>query len=128
MIPEDLKYTKQHEWIKIESNTAVFGITDYAQSEMGDITFVELPEKGNKLNQSQTLSTLESVKAASDIYTPLSGQVIEVNEQLANSPELINQSPYEKGWICKIKLSSPDQISGLMDSNTYKEYIHSIKK
>ena len=128
MIPENLKYTKEHEWAKITDNEAVFGITEHVQSELGDITFVEVPEKGTTVKQFETLSVVESVKAASDIYAPLSGNIIDVNEKLLNAPELINKSPYEEGWICKIKISDPAQISNLMDAKAYKEYLEGLKK
>ncbi|UCH12081.1 MAG: glycine cleavage system protein GcvH [Candidatus Omnitrophota bacterium] len=128
MIPENLKYTKEHEWVKIENDQAVFGITNHAQSELGDITFVEVPEKGTAVKQFETLSVVESVKAASDIYAPLSGDIIDVNEKLLNAPELINKSPYEEGWICKIKISDPVQISNLMDAKAYKQYLEGLKK
>ena len=126
-MPENLKYTKEHEWIKIENDEAVFGITDHAQSELGDITFIEVPEKGTVVKKSQSYTTVESVKAASDIYAPLSGEIIDVNEELINTPELINQSPYEKGWICKIKISNPDEATGLMDAKAYEEYLSSLR-
>ena len=126
MIPENLKYTKGHEWVKIENDQAVFGITEHAQSELGDITFVEVPEKGTTVKQFETLSVVESVKAASDIYAPLSGNIIEDNEKLLNAPELINKSPYEEGRICKIKISDPAQISNLMDAKAYKEYLEKL--
>ncbi len=128
MIPENLKYTKEHEWAKIENDEAVFGITEYAQSELGDITFVEVPEKEIAVRQFETFSVAESVKAASDMCAPLSGNIIEVNEKLLNAPELINKSPYEEGWICKIKISDPAQISNLMDAKAYKEYLEGLKK
>ncbi len=126
MIPGNLKYTIEHEWAKIENDEAVFGITEYAQSELGDITFVEVPEKETTVKQSETFSVAESVKAASDIYAPLSGSIIDVNEKLINTPELINKSPYEEGWICKIKISNPAQISNLMDAKAYKEYLEKL--
>ena len=122
-MPENLKYTKEHEWAKIENDEAVFGITDHAQSELGDITFIEVPEKGTAVKQSQSFTTVESVKTASDICAPLSGEIIDVNEELINTPEPINQSPYEKGWICKIKISNPDEASSLMDAKAYEEYL-----
>lgn len=128
MIPGDLKYTKDHEWAKIDLNHAVIGITDHAQKELGDITFVEVPETKTILKQGGALSTVESVKAASDIYAPVSGEIIEANEALADKPELINQSPYEKGWLCKIKLSDPKEASKLMDARQYEEYLNTLKK
>jgi len=123
MIPKNLKYTKEHEWVKMENDKALFGITDHAQSELGDITFVEVPEKGTVVKQFETFSTVESVKAASDIYAPLSGEIIDVNEKLIDAPELINKSPYENGWICKIKISNEEEISGLMDAGAYEQYL-----
>ncbi len=128
MVPENLKYTKEHEWAKINGSEALLGITDHAQSELGDITFVEIPEKGDSVKQSQSFSVLESVKAASDIYAPLSGEVIDVNEELKDAPEFINKSPYEKGWICKIKLSNPSEALKLMDAKAYTDYLKSLKK
>ncbi len=128
MIPENLKYTKEHEWARIENDEAVFGITEHAQSGLGDITFVEVPEKETTVKQFETFSVVESVKAASDIYAPLSGKIIEVNEELINTPELINQSAYEKGWICRIKISSPDEISNLMDAKAYETYLSSSRR
>lgn len=128
MLPEDLKYTKNHEWVKIEDEEAVFGITDYAQAELGDITFVEVPDKGQPVNQFKPFSTVESVKAASDIYAPLSGDIIDVNEELINEPELINKSPYQEGWICKIKILNPSEISALMDAKAYEKYLGDLKK
>ena len=128
MIPENLKYTKEHEWAKIENNEAIFGITDHAQSELGDITFVEVPQMNASLKKSQAFSTLESVKAASDIYAPLSGTIIGVNEELKDVPELINKSPYEKGWICRIKIKDTGEISKLMDAKAYNAYLKTLKK
>jgi len=128
MLPENLKYTKEHEWVKIDNDQATFGITEHAQSEMGDVTFVELPEKEASIEQSKAFSTIESVKAASEIYAPLSGSVTDTNEELINKPELINESPYEKGWICKIKLSNPAEADKLMDAMAYQQYLETLKK
>lgn len=128
MISDNLKYTKQHEWVKIQGDEAVFGITDYAQSELGDITFIEVPEKGTAVKQFTAYSTVESIKAASDIYAPLSGGIVDVNEKLINAPELLNKSPYNDGWICKIKISNISESSKLMDAMTYKKYLETIKK
>ncbi len=118
-IPADLKYTKEHEWVKVEGNVASVGITDHAQQALGDITFVELPKIGAAVTQSGTMGTIESVKAASDIYAPVSGNVKEVNAQLEAEPALINQSPYEKAWIARIAMSDPDEIKNLMDAEAY---------
>jgi len=123
MAPENLKYTKEHEWVKMEGDVAVIGITDHAQSQLGDITFVELPEAGRQVKQSDSVSTVESVKAASDIYAPVSGSVEETNSALEDTPELINQSPYDNGWICRIKMSDAAELDTLMDASGYEEYL-----
>ncbi|MFH1665872.1 MAG: glycine cleavage system protein GcvH [Candidatus Omnitrophota bacterium] len=122
-IPEDLKYTKEHEWVRIEGDEAVIGITDHAQSELGDITFVELPKIGSSVKQSGSIATVESVKAASDIYAPLSGKVIEANFALEDKPESINRSAYGDGWICRIKAADLSEAGRLMDSKAYAEYL-----
>ena len=127
MIPEGLKYTKEHEWVKIEGNEAVIGITDHAQLELGDITFVELPEIGGEIKKAESVSTVESVKAASDIYSPVSGEIVDVNRALVDSPETINQSPYEDGWICKIAVKGEVDESGLMDASAYEKYLKETK-
>lgn len=127
MVPKDLKYTKEHEWAKIEGDTAVFGISDHAQSSLGDITFVEIPQKGKAVSQSKSYSTVESVKAASDIYAPLSGTITEVNEALKAHPEMVNESPYEKGWICRVKLSNPAEAAKLMDAASYEAHLKESK-
>ena len=117
--PEDLKYTKEHEWIRVENNTATIGITDFAQETLTDIVFVELPEIGKKVEQSKTAATIESVKSVSDIYAPASGEVIKVNEQLKDHPEIVNQDPYGKGWIFKIKLANKNELNSLMSAEEY---------
>lgn len=127
MVPKDLKYTKEHEWARIEGNIAVFGITDHAQSAMGDITFVEVPSKGKNVTQGKPYSTVESVKAASDIYAPLSGTITEVNEELRTHPEVVNESPYEKGWICKVNISASSEAAKLMDAAAYEAYLKESK-
>jgi glycine cleavage system H protein len=123
MIPQDLKYTKEHEWVRIEGDKAIFGITDHAQSALGDITFVELPEKGKEVKQSQSVSTVESVKAASDVYAPLSGIVEAVNESLRDAPETINSSPYENGWICSVTIANTSEQADLMSASEYERYL-----
>lgn len=128
MVPKDLKYTKEHEWARIEGDEAVFGITDYAQSELGDITFVELPAKDNEVKRSESFSTVESVKAASDIYAPLSGKVLDANASLENTPELINQSPYEDGWICRVKIADTKEQESLMSADDYEKYLEESSK
>src|SRR3989344_6170103 len=117
--PKDLKYTKEHEWIKVENNTAIIGITDFAQETLTDIVFVELPEIGKKVTQSRTAATIESVKSVSDIYAPASGEVIEVNEELTDHPELVNNDPYGKGWIFKVRIADKNELNSLMSSEEY---------
>ncbi len=123
MIPQDLKYTKEHEWVRIEGSEAVFGITDHAQSQLGDITFVELPRAGRDIRQSESFATVESVKAASDVYAPVSGRILKVNESLQDKPEIINQSPYGEGWFCRVSMSDAGEGAGLMDAAAYEAYV-----
>lgn len=125
-VPEDLLYTKEHEWVKIEGNKAKMGITDYAQSSLGDITFVELPNKDTGCTQFKQLATVESVKAASDIYAPMTGIVIQINEEVKNKPELLNQSPYEQGWFLVIKISDEKETGNLMSPQEYKKLLEGI--
>lgn len=117
-VPTDLKYTKTHEWIRIEGDTVTIGITDYAQSELGDIVYVDLPEAGKILQPGQSICTVESVKTVSDVYTPIGGEIIATNPDLEGSAELINQDPYSKGWIAKLKMDGSP--SGLLDFDGYK--------
>ena len=119
MNPKDLKYTKEHEWIKVEDNLATIGITDFAQNALTDIVFVELPEIGKKVSQSKTAATIESVKSVSDIYSPASGEIIEINAQLKDHPETINKDPYGKGWLFKIKLTDKNELNSLMSAEEY---------
>jgi glycine cleavage system H protein len=126
IIPEGLFYTKEHEWIKIDGDTATVGITDYAQNSLGDITFVELPDIGSEINQADKMSTIESVKAASDVYAPLSGTVIKTNQDIVNSPELINQSPYDRAWFAIIQIKDVLQKNHLMNAAEYKQYVEGL--
>ena len=126
-IPSDLLYTKEHEWVRLEGEEAVIGITDYAQSELGDITFVELPNAGDEVKKSDTLSTIESVKAASDIYAPVSGKIVKVNQVLQDNPERINKSPYFDGWICCISIVGAVDQESFMDADEYKRYLEESK-
>ncbi|MCY4644893.1 MAG: glycine cleavage system protein GcvH [Bacteriovoracales bacterium] len=122
-VPENLKYTKEHEWIQIDDDCAAIGITDYAQSSLGDIVFVELPEVGRVLKQGETFGVVESIKSVSDLYSPLAGEVIEVNTQLENSPELCNEAPYDH-WMIKIKLPATKdhpKLSSLLNHQEYKD-------
>ncbi|MDD5487789.1 MAG: glycine cleavage system protein GcvH [Candidatus Omnitrophica bacterium] len=123
MVPEDLRYSKEHEWVRAEGDEAIMGITDHAQSALGDITFVELPEVGVEVKAPESIATVESVKAASDVYAPVSGKIVKVNGLLADSPEIINSSPYEEGWLCRIKMSNSSELDGLMDAAAYTEYL-----
>lgn len=126
-IPTSLLFTKEHEWIKIDGSTGTIGITDYAQHALGDITFVDLPKKGKDLKQFQNLASIESVKAASDIYSPLAGSVTESNDALENEPSLINTSCYEKGWIAKIKITDLNEKKNLMDNTAYAKFLEGLQ-
>ena len=123
MVRDDLYYTKEHEWAKVEGDTAIVGITDYAQSELGDILYVELPDVGKTVSAGDVLATVEAVKAVSDVYAPLSGEVIEVNEALSTTPEVINKDPYGEGWMVKIKISNPDEVNQLLSPADYRNLI-----
>jgi glycine cleavage system H protein len=122
-IPGNLKYTKDHEWAKIEGNIATIGITDFAQSELGDIVYVELPEVGTQTKQGESFGTIEAVKAVSDMFSPLTGEVAEVNTGLSDKPEVINKDPYGDGWIIKIKFSNKTEVDNLLDKSKYEELI-----
>ncbi|MGC9453161.1 MAG: glycine cleavage system protein GcvH [Oceanipulchritudo sp.] len=123
-IPENLKYTKDHEWLRLEGDgTATIGITDYAQSSLGDITFVELPEPEDRFAAGDSFGVVESVKAASDLYMPVSGKIIAVNESLSNHPEAVNADPYGEAWMVKIRLDDPAEAGGLMDPAAYRGII-----
>jgi glycine cleavage system H protein len=123
MVPEELRYTKDHEWIRVEGDVGTVGITDHAQEELGDIVFVELPKIGATFEQSTSFGSVESVKAVSDIYSPVSGQVTGVNSDLAETPEKVNEDPYNQGWLIKLKLSTPDQVGKLMTAAEYTAYV-----
>ncbi|MFA5143306.1 MAG: glycine cleavage system protein GcvH [Candidatus Omnitrophota bacterium] len=126
--PKNILYTKDHEWARIEGKKAYIGITDYAQAALGDITFAGLPKKGDVLKQSDICATVESVKAASDVYAPFSGKVVAVNENLAAHPELINKSPYESGYFFIMEISNEPEKAKLMDSTAYSAYVEGISK
>ena len=125
MVPGDLRYTKEHEWVRLEGDTATVGITDHAQQELGDIVYAELPKVGARVAQGQTLGSVESVKAVSDIYSPVSGEVVEVNEALAQAPEKINQDPYGEAWLAKLRVSAPDEVGKLLSAAEYESYVAS---
>ncbi|AKC76763.1 glycine cleavage system protein GcvH [Staphylococcus sp. EG-SA-6] len=122
-VPSELKYSKEHEWVKVEGNTVTIGITEYAQGELGDIVFVELPEVDDEINEGDTFGSVESVKTVSELYAPVSGKVVESNEELEDSPEFVNESPYEKAWMVKVELSDESQLDDLLSADQYKEMI-----
>lgn len=121
--PTDLKYTQQHEWARPEGDVITMGITDYAQGALGDLVFVELPAKGKQVKQGDTFVVVESVKAASEVYAPVSGEVLEVNEALAGNPGLINTDPYGEGWICKIRLGDKGELAKLLEPSQYESLV-----
>ncbi len=126
-VPSELKYSKEHEWVKVEGSTAIVGITDYAQNSLHEITYVEINEAGTVLDANQECGLVESMKASSDIFSPLAGEIIDVNAKLEDAPELVNESPYGEGWMFKLKPSNLEKdLAALMDANTYKEYIESL--
>lgn len=121
--PEDLKYTREHEWVSIDGNVATIGITDHAQHELGDVVFVELPGVGDKVEKSEAFGVVESTKAVSDVYAPLSGEVAEINDDLPDNPELLNEDPYGDGWMVKITLSETPELDELMTAAEYRSYL-----
>ncbi|MEJ5302486.1 MAG: glycine cleavage system protein GcvH [Bacteroidales bacterium] len=126
IIPENLRYTRDHEWIKVEEDTAFIGISDYAQSQLGDIVFVEVETVGETLEKGESLGTIEAVKTVEDVYMPVNAEILEFNEKLKDSPDLLNKDPYGEGWIAKLKLSNPAEVNDLMDANAYKAYLESL--
>ena len=123
MVPKDLKYSEEHEWVQVDEDVAVVGITDYAQRELGDIVFVELPNVGEKITQTEPFGTVEAVKAVSEIYAPVSGEIVEVNHGLDSTPQLINQDPYGDGWLIKIRMSDHSELNSLLSPQDYGELI-----
>jgi glycine cleavage system H protein len=128
MYPSDLRYTKEHEWVRLQGGIATVGITDYAQHELGDVVYVELPKVGAKLKAGQSLGTVESVKAVSDIYCPVAGEVTEVNSALAQTPETINKDPHGEAWLIKLKVDDAGAVSGLLDAAAYQAFIAEKEK
>ena len=122
-IPEDLKYTRTHEWVKVEGDTVTCGLTDYAQSELSDIVFVKLKPVGTVVEKTKPFGTVEAVKAVSDMYAPISGEIVAINETLANTPDVVNKDPYGEGWMVKIKMSQPKEVNELLDAKAYKEML-----
>ena len=123
-IPADLKYTPDHEWIRVEGDIAVVGITDFAQGELGDVVFVEIETVGEELEQGETFGTVEAVKTVSDLFMPVGGEVLEMNEELADEPELVNKDPYNTGWMIKIKISDVSELEGLLSADSYEKMLH----
>lgn len=121
--PSDLKYTKEHEWAKVEGKAVLIGITDYAQEELGDIVYVELPEVDEEIAKDESFGSVESVKTVSDVYAPVSGKILEVNKDLEEGPEVINSDPYGDGWLVRIEMSDPDELSKLLSAAEYAEYV-----
>lgn len=126
-VPDELLYTKEHEWIRIEDNLGTIGITDYAQDALGDVTFVELPKIGDSIRQFEAFASVESVKAVSDVYAPVSGKIIKINEGLLKLPELINQSPYREGWMVVIEIADEKEKEDLMSASEYRKYLEGIE-
>jgi len=126
--PEDLRYSKEHEWVLVEGHVATVGITDFAQDQLGDIVFVELPAVGDKVSKEDAFGVVESVKAVSDIYAPVSGTVLEVNDDLPENPEMVNEDAYGDGWMIKIEMSDPDELEDLMSAAEYEEYVAEEKE
>jgi glycine cleavage system H protein len=119
----DVRYTKEHEWVRLDGDRATVGISDYAQQQLGDVVFVELPEIGRQVSQGASLAVVESVKAASDIYAPISGEVVETNAALENDPALVNRSPEDEGWFCRLRIGDRSELTQLMDAQAYKAYV-----
>jgi glycine cleavage system H protein len=120
-VPDDLRYSKEHEWARVDGDSAEVGITDYAQSELGDIVYVELPQIGQELKKGEAFGTIEAVKAVSELFCPVSGEVAAINDKLEGDPALVNQSPYADGWMIKVTLTNPDEVTEMMDAAAYKE-------
>lgn len=126
LVPDDLFYTKTHEWVKIEDNTALCGITDFAQKELSDIVYVDITEMGKELNQGERFGTIEAVKTVSDLYLPVSGEIIQVNDLIKNEPGIINQEPYGRGWIIKIRIKNKEELKNLLKAEDYKKHIGEV--
>lgn len=122
-VPSDLKYTKDHEWVKIEGDIATIGVTDFAQSELGDIVYVEIETEGETLDEGEVFGTVEAVKTVSDLFMPLKGEVVEVNETIESEPEVVNDDPYGKGWMIKVRMDDPSAVENLLSADAYQEEI-----
>lgn len=127
MYPQNFRYTKEHEWVLVDGDTGTVGITDHAQAELGDIVYVDLPKAGARIEQGKSLGSVESVKAVSDVYSPVSGEVADVNPALADAPETLNSDPHGAGWLVKLRLSNPAEVEGLMSAADYESYVGAEK-
>lgn len=125
--PDDLKYTKEHEWVKVTGKTAMIGITDHAQEQLGDIVYVEFPGEGDIFAAGDSLGVVESVKSVSDVYSPVSGKVVETNDPLKDNPEMVNQNCYDEGWLVKLELTDPSEVDDLMDAKAYEAFVNEEK-
>ena len=123
--PEDRRYTKDHEWVKLDGDVATVGITEFAQSELGDVTYVEVPQVGQQVKQGESFGVVESVKAVSDVYAPVSGEVVEVNDALVSQPEIVNASPYERAWMIKLRVPNAGELESLMGATEYEQLVQS---
>lgn len=126
--PDELRYTKEHEWIRVEDGSAVVGITDYAQDALGDVVFLELPDADSEFEQGETFGTVESVKTVSDLYMPVSGKIVEINEPLVDAPELINEHPYDDGWMIRIEMSDESELGELLSAGEYQDFIKEVSE
>jgi len=128
MYPDNFYYTKDHEWVKTDGDKATVGITDFAQKQLGDVVYVELPQSGSQLEFHQSMGVIESVKAVSDIFSPISGEIIETNEELNDSPELVNENPHDSGWIVKIKIKDEKELEKLMSASEYEKFLEGLEE
>lgn len=128
IFPEDLRYHKEHTWVRVKGGKAIIGITDYAQDTLGDIVYIDLPDLDSEIERDAEFSEIESTKATSSVIAPVSGTVIEVNEELDESPEIINEEPYDKGWICVVEMSDPSELDDLLDASDYERYVEEEAK
>jgi len=127
MYPDDYRYTTEHEWVRVEDDIAVLGVTDFAQKELGEVVFVELPQVGHVYDAGDEIGTIESVKAVAEVFTPIAGEIVEVNEALADDPELINEDPHVDGWLVKVRYSASSDLDSLMDAEAYGEFVQQGK-
>ena len=125
--PDDRKYSREHEWVLVENGTALVGITDYAQDQLGDVVFLELPQVGSRVTQFGKMGEVESVKSVSDLYSPVSGEVVEVNQELADSPQWVNEGPYERAWMVRVRLTDPSEVDNLMAAQEYEAFLGELE-